>query len=374
MRTTPQQLPAVPGSMPRARRRWWQFSVRTMLLLVALVAITAGTVIPWVRSSLAQRNFVATNGSQLRVEVVYHRPADPLNPITAWFVDKLGPDFVWPLKEVRALGRAKDLRLETVDLSKLEILELRDPLSFDWNLLRRMPQLQELSIYGLEAQGFEDISYCTHLKKLLISRAEISDFSQLEQLEQLEELYLGSCKIYELAPISKLKKLSKLSLGNNPAVDFSPLAKCDQLKELSIFMMKFDKKMFLSNCIHLRKLRLSHTNYQDIRPLIHLPQLQELDIGGTEVTDLKAVANCANLKSLDCSYTSISDMTPLRNCGQLESLNIIGTRVTDISALTEIKSLRWLGLSQALCDQFGQQQLKQLFPDCVLVPPPVSEQ
>ncbi len=364
--------PAEPSSALR-KRRWWQFSVRTMLVLVALIAITAGTVIPWVRSSIAQRNFAATSGSQLWVEVVYHRPADPLNPITAWFVDKLGPDFVWPLKEITAFGQSKDLHLQTLDLSKLEKIELGFPILFDWNLLRRMPRLKDLKIYGLQAQDFADISYCTQLKKLRISNTDINDFSQLECLGQLEELFLGSCKVCNLAPITKLKNLWKLNLANNPAVDFSPLAKCDQLQELSLFATKFEDTIILRGCVNLQKLDLGCTNVRDIQSLMHLPQLEDLDIGSTEVFDFKPLAKCVKLKSLDCSHTSISDLTPLKNCQQLESLNIRGTRVTDLQPLKEMKSLRRLKLPDDLYNQLGASRLKQLFPDCIVETPPISD-
>ena len=123
------------------------------------------------------------------------------------------------------------------NLTKLEILEVREFKSDDLSFLTRLTNLRELQFYGgpTGGQGISTVSGLTQLRKLRFRHQNIEDISPLANLIHLEWLDLHSNdNLVDISPLRNLTKLKFLSFGWNAVEDVSPLADLTNLRELDI--------------------------------------------------------------------------------------------------------------------------------------------
>ena len=244
---------------PRRKLRWYQYSLRSLLLLMFLVAIASSWLGVKMREAKKQEEAVALV-LRLGGKVYYdyqidsHGTIDPYVdcPGPAWLRKLLGDDFFTNAVNVKLY---KDL---TDDNMK--------PLG-------GLYQLQKLYIQGTQITdaGLVHLKNLKRLRVLWLENPKITDvgLEHIKGLKQLRELNLDGTAISDegLMQLTGLKNLQCLRLCSTKITD----AGLEQLKEMK----------------QLNELVLFHTQITDagLEYLRGLDQLHDLTLGETRVTD-----------------------------------------------------------------------------------------
>jgi hypothetical protein len=266
---------------PSIRRRY-QFSLRTLLLIMLLSCVAMSVVAARMQQASKQRRAVDTFksvGCMVRYDFEGLGPG-PIGHATgpAWLRDALGQDFFNRVISVDA----KDFAPVTDAL-----LENLRPLS--------------------------------GLKRLSLKQTEISDtgLANIERLVEIECLDLSDTNVTDsgLRHLAPLRRLQGLYLVNTRVTD----AGLEQLKGLR----------------RLKWLELSGTGVTDagLKELTSFEDLESLGLIGTRITDagLEHLKGLRRLKSLNLVDTMVTDvgLEYLQELPQLENLWIENTKVTD---------------------------------------------
>ncbi|WP_206107730.1 leucine-rich repeat domain-containing protein [Paludisphaera rhizosphaerae] len=303
----------------RLVRRW---SVRGLLVFVALTASVLGWV---VNSAHIQRNAVhviETAGGTVGYDIEYHgRPPDPDAQelsLPAWLLDQLDPDYVGHPTYLEAWDSNFGDR-ETAaagDLDRLQSIRLSEPSVSDEGLapLANLDVLLDLELrYArIGDQGLVRLSGLKSLQGLSLFGTLVTDegLRHLSRLSELRSLGLGETKITDagLVHLRPLSKLSGLYLDNTRITD----AGLVHLRPLS----------------SLTTLSLQDTHVSD-RGLIHLKNLRNLvylHLAGTRVTDtgLPYLCDLSRLEvlTLNCSQISNAGLETLQRCPSLKRVQI----------------------------------------------------
>jgi hypothetical protein len=251
----------------RTRRRWYQFSLRTMLIVLAVVAAPAA----WVAKERRQSKYE-------------EQIAEKLLSLGAFDATLGGP-------------------------YDLDDLHRRNKPQGRWsNLAQRALGNRILSI-GVKPLAF-------------------TDHSLMAGLSNLQTLYLAGSQDTDLTPLVGLKKLKILSLDASAVTDLSPLRELTGLRELMLDGTKVTDFTPLSSLRQLVGLRLYSTGIRDLTPLEDLSRLYHLNLRDTPTDDLTPLAGLQNLRILDVSYTQLKDLTPLYDLTQLQKVDVQKTPVT----------------------------------------------
>jgi hypothetical protein len=258
------------------RRRWFSYSLRSLFVLVTVLA--AG--LAWVASERRQSQREAQIADELRalgatVEFagLFDIPKDakPTNSPEeqSWWRTALG----------ELLGRrvvsVRDYRGELTDLSPLA-------------------DLKSLKKLSLERYVDELTSWW---ERIVPPRLPVRDLTPLGELTNLEELALRKMPIGELTALSRLQNLESLDLCYS-------------------------------------------TGVRDLSPLAGLKKLKWLQLNSTQVSDLSPLAGLENLQQIDLNCTSVSDLAPLRVLKNLNLLSVYTTKVTKEQVQLLERSLR----------------------------------
>ena len=376
------------GSRPR--RRWLSFSLRSLMLVVTLLAIMLGR---WTNSALEQRNAVATirnHYSYNRCEYDYEReqmrnvysgaagtsanPTQRQTWIPRSFREWLGKDYFDNIDSVvfgeggddprptleadraawKALVGIWNLRqltsyIEPVDDDLAHVVQLRHVKSLDLqtspkltdDALRsvgRMSQLERLTMSGGQytAEGFAHLVGLRHLKHLsLVSWHR--GHSPARFIDPLV-MWLGSERAVDvtdedLAEIGQLTGLEELRLASTRITDVG-LA-------------------HLAALTNLKTLELGATNVTSagFEQLARLKKLQQVKLYCPGISDdgLRFVAQWRQLQLLELYHTAIdgSGFEHFATDSQIESVFIFeGSNITDdsISLLARLANLSQLQL------------------------------
>jgi hypothetical protein len=259
---------AAMDEVPKRRRRWFQFSLRTLLIFTVIIAVGAGWLGKRFEQKRKDRETVAAI-VKLGGTVAYGYQTDDLRaepPFPSWLRDFLGENFFSDVDSVW-LRNATDVNAGVAHLKglpRLRMLNLWNTKAGDDTLLhlKEVPQLQELNLdeTNVTDAGLLNLKGLTHLQGLSLARTHISDSG--------------------LASLKGLTQLRILIIDNTTIGD----AGLENLKGLT----------------QLHTLILIHTQVSDggLENLKALPQLQELDLTFTNVTDAgvkelqKSLPNC----------------------------------------------------------------------------------
>lgn len=254
---------------PPCKRRWLQFSLRTLLLFMLLASIGLSWVAVKMEQARKEREAVEairkTGGSvgydyefsPSGNRVVNGKPRTP-----AWLRRVLGEDF---FDSVVAATVNNDAALEH---------------------LKRFKQLRDVNLYGhqITDSGIEHLEALTQLRNVYLYEIAITDagLEHLKGLTQLEELYLNGTRITDggLEHLDGMRQLQTLVLDDTQVTD----AGLEHIHGLT----------------RLERLFLVGTKVTDagLRHLQGLHQLRELWVGQTQVTDegikklQQALPNC----------------------------------------------------------------------------------
>jgi Leucine Rich repeats (2 copies) len=246
---------------PSTRRRWLRFRLRTLLIVIALVAVPLAWIAKERRQSAHEQQLAAEF-----LEKKYHR------------VELGGPYDSWRLRlEGKPQGKWRDLARQVLG----ERIYKAEPIGSGFNDLTPFAQL-------------------TNLQWLSVNSANVYDLKPLADLSTLEVLNVRSSKVVDLTPVAGLRNVTWLRMQNTRISDLTPLASWHKLQ----------------------KLQLTQTPVDDLTSLAGLVQLDWLDVSNTQVSDLSPLAGLANLTHLYLESTPVSDLTPLAGLRKLVELKV----------------------------------------------------
>jgi hypothetical protein len=285
---------------PKTRRRWLQFSLRSVLILTAVLAVV-----------LAWGNRVVTRyNARQRIEELPAKVEIEAGPawIARWFGTGVGKYFD---------------QVTVIDLTGCD--DSSAPIDIDGRLLPNI---------GRQAA----------LRKLNLGRmAQVDDryLAAIAGLGQLEELILDETNVTDdgLRHLSNLRQLRKLSLYAAHRVSDPGLAHLAALNHLEVLDLSETQAAdacgeTLAQLGELRRLNLAHTPVGDAvaQRLRGLSQLEYLNLSGTKVTSqgLAHLTELIQLKELYLADTAVDDsgLNHLRRL-PLRLLSLWGTAVTD---------------------------------------------
>ena len=212
-----------------ANRRWFRFSLRTLLLVFALVAVWLGITVNAARRQKAAVTTLQRSGATILYDYTEVAPrtwsssGQPTGP--AWLRNLLGEDYfhhpVYASIRNRSEGD-EDLISELNALPGLKTLMFQGDSINDDAIARLGPlnRLEELQISGaqLTDQGLEQVPRFPRLRWLILNSLPITDAGcvSISQLSKLEELSLYDTQVSDNAVthLKSLHQLQRLTITN----------------------------------------------------------------------------------------------------------------------------------------------------------------
>ena len=280
------------------RRRWYRFSMRSLLAFVTIMACFLGWMVKEQQQSEIER--------QVGIKFQWDQQNEFGEPLTTLVY--LGPyDSLELHKNKKPQGWWRDLARYLLGKRVYEVHISSSVSSSDFPLIARLKNLEELSLDTTYASNLTPLSGLENLKKLhLYNRGYGCDLIPLAELKNLEWLILSATSDKDLTPLAGLKSLKSLQVTSSSVSDLTPLL---GLKNLVL-------------------LDLSHSSaIDDLSPISGLQKLEELNLKGTSVSNLTPIAGLKNLKVLHLGL--VSELTPLAALKGLNELYISGTSSID---------------------------------------------
>jgi hypothetical protein len=277
----------------RAKLRWYQFGLRTLLIFVTLVVAFCCWFGYKLRTAREQRAAVVEIESHNTGEsyVLYAHPSQ-------FFVHMeklLGRDFCYDVSSV-GLDKPNEKLFAALD---------------------RIPNFSHLVISNGKATptGFEHIVHNKSLKYLRLMNADFP-FEKLTQLKSLEGLYLEGNNLTDsqVSFINGLVNLKILRITSSSITD-QGMASVRQLPGLKCFSITSKTVTsrglrFLEACTHLERIGFNDTPdiNEVLKNLDNKNQLREVDLEKTGVTDkcLERLAKISGLERLYLGETAIT--------------------------------------------------------------------
>jgi len=337
-----------PAPRAKRRRRWLQYSLRSLLIFTAICAVGAG----WLARRIEQkrREREAADSLEKRgAQVVYdyqsiYPDAEPYGP--AWLRGLLGENFFSGVREVTF--RYRDSRLYDADLKDVGMLTSLESLD-TWGQpeigdaalsnLKRLTTLRELSLNGahITNAGLENLSGMNRLRVLCLDETPVGDegMSCLAGLTQLENLSLANTKVGDLGMrrLIRLVNLRSLCLSSNEISNdgLVALESMPRLETLCLDDWKEKSKVtdvglkHLTGLTELKTLSLKDLNITDagMTHLSGLTRLEYLDLRNTSVGDagIERVRSLIHLKSLFLNWHCTNEC--LERIGSFQQLEVL---------------------------------------------------
>ncbi len=390
----PAQNATETSSPSRTRRRWFQFSLRTLLIFVAVFGLLAA----WVSGPVhrANRQRIAVEKlTNLGALVKYdYEDADPANaepPEPRWLRELLGVDYFANVVGVEtncsktgSSAPSPSLSCDEFDLFKsfpeLTRLSIDGDGATDESLgfLTAFPNLQSLKIDGRFADaGLRRIAQCTQIRELSIGedvQVSESGFAELQALNELESLDLSRTTVPGewLKPLARLENLHSLRRSHCPWTDgdMEGVASLVHLVDLDLSNAAITDAGIakLSSLIHLKHLNLSETPVEsDIFGQARLfPELQELHLAWLPVSasGLRALERLTSLHTLDLTGIALGEgeFKAIGHLRRLKSLRLSSARINgeDLTQLARLKDLEYLQLDSTYTTDSGLRSLSGL--------------
>jgi Leucine-rich repeat (LRR) protein len=386
---------------PRSKRRWLQFSLRTIFVLMTVLGLWLG-----ITAHRARRQKEAVEAIlALGGHVTYGYEVDELGlprwefdqqgrpqipdgpPVPKWLRRAFGDDYFVDVVDV-ALGGPDLTDADLVHLGKLPhlrrlLVDGRQLTGDGLHYLSGLTRLETLRVWPTNDAGSEHLKGLTSLKVLDFSGSEITDagLERLSRLTNLESLTFNASRITEngLRHLQHLANLRTLKIDNrvNDA-GLEHLAGLTRLESLSFQGPEItDAGMqHLRRLTHLQRLTFHAPAVSDsaLTPLEELACLDSLTFNSLWVTDKglerleKALPNTQIIASgraymevdrkapgspviyIDLTDTNLTDfsLAPVRRYPKVGSLALGGTRVSDdglryLENLAELESLQLHG-------------------------------
>ncbi|HEY2839975.1 MAG TPA: hypothetical protein VGJ26_12545 [Pirellulales bacterium] len=196
------------------RRRWFRFSLRTLLFIVIVIAIP----LAWIARERRQSSY------EEQIADSFSNSGRAINEFG-------GAYDLWELQN-QPQGWWKDLARRVMG----DRLIQAGPPTFDFNDLTPISASSNLQVLYLHETSVSDLTPLvgqSNLLILLIMSTQVSDLTPLAELKRLQELYLYETPVRELAPLARLKNLRILSFSATQVGDLTPLAGLTKLEHLN---------------------------------------------------------------------------------------------------------------------------------------------
>jgi Leucine-rich repeat (LRR) protein len=364
-------------------RRWYQFSLRSLLVFTLIFAIVVG----WLGKKIVQKRreqqaieAIARAGGQVWYD--HERPnfptrQDRMPSGPRWVRSFLGDNFLSAVKQVD-LQSGDDATLAQLGaLPEVEALELHGSKITDAGMvhIKTLSQLRTLAIRetNVTNQWLVNLKDFRQLRILSLGGTNFGDagMEQLKALPQLEQLVLLDTNVTDagLESVGKMTHLQNLTIRKAP-INGRGLVHLKSLSNLEYLCLMETKVtdgglVGLNELTGLQKLWLDRNNITDVGlvNLKRLTQLEWLFLDDTGTTD----AGLVNLKELS----------------HLTNLMLCNTQVTDagLSNLEQLKRLEFVELVGTAVTANAVDDLQRVLPDCgvaigklnsVIMRPPAS--
>jgi Leucine-rich repeat (LRR) protein len=362
-----------PAPMKKSRRRWLQFSLRSLLVFTLLCAVGSA----WVARRMEQKRkeretveAIVKSGGQVYYDyqvdprgVVLRGTVSAAPPGPGWLRGLFGENFFSEIKTVSLKGG--DAELESIKgLTELQMLDLKQSAVTDAGLiyLEGFPHLESLCL-GLGSEG-----------------TNIGDagLQHVKGLSQLRYLYLNNTKVTDvgLANFKGLTQLQTLYLDHTLVTDAGlvNLKGLTQLRALNLFETKITDVGLanIKGLIQLQNLWLGETMVGDagLTDIKGLTGLENLCLGNTNVTDagLENLKELNKLQTLDLRKTAVTDdgLANLEGLTQLQLIYLHDTNVSDtgLKHLTGLAQLGMLFVGNTKVTDVGVKELQKALPAC----------
>jgi Leucine-rich repeat (LRR) protein len=212
---------------------------------------------------------------------------------------------------------------------------------------KRFPTSSEaIVITGKKIQNIPDLSAFKNLKRLDLSRNEITKTEGLESLNQLEELNLDNNRISKLENLSGLSNLKSLSLSSNQITKIENLNNLKNLESLQLSSNQIEKIDGLLTLEGLRYLYLINNKINLIENLENLTELEELFLGENTISSITGLKNCKNLWKIYLNDNQIDSLLFDNLPESISFLNLASNSVTEIvQPKIKLKDLQLLSLT-----------------------------
>lgn len=301
--------PASPSAISKPRRRWFQFSLRTLLIFSALISFAAA----WYGNHylrIKKRDTAVKNLQSLGCKVIFDYElteadhdyfpgikCDPEPLYTRWLFGEHANakvKWVWINSDANILrGGSKDEDFRWLaDFPALELVTNED---------KNIPPKTVERI----------VKYAPRLRAYYSWNASVDDHD-MEQIGKLTDLTLLKVQAKNVTEkgynhLSKLKKLQRLEFINGAITNntLQKIGELPELRELQLYACQFVNTDFrhLNDLKILSGLRLSDTNTTDhtvSQIALALPHLSWLHLDGTSITEasLHELTKFSNLKAV----------------------------------------------------------------------------
>ena len=318
---------------PKGKRRWFQYSLRTLLIFTLLFAIASAWLVRIEKRAERQKAAVEAllkaGGAvfynyQLNASWATGVQGKPSGPV--WLRRLLGNDAFDIVVDANV---KTDAGIESVmQFDRLRGLVVGTDVT-DAGFCR-LCELNQLESLVLEGERWNDLALqylpgLRGLRELTINRAQVSDagLRYLEGLGQLQYLSLWRTNVTDdgLTQVKKLRHLQKLILCETKITD----AGIEQLAGLD-----------------LRLLWIANTKVSDagLESVGQISSLEQLSLGDTRVSDkgLAALTRLTNLTHLALTGSDVTDagIVYLKSLPKLQEILIGATKVSD-AALKDLQ-------------------------------------
>lgn len=295
------------------RRRWFQFSLRSLLIFTMICAVACGWLGSRIEKKRKEREAVEAI-IKLRGNAYYDYELDRGNPNH----DPPGPEWLRKLLGENLFSDVSVVLLRNVAKPRIECVE----------------PLTQLHMLRLDGSNVTD-----------------ADLARLEGLINLDYLELSGTKVTDdgLEHLTGLSKLQELRLNETAVSDIGliRLKRLTQLRELSLCATKVTDNglMHLKGMTNLKGLLLMDMKITDagLANLESLTQLEWLWLARTDITDagLEHLKGMTQLQELVLHGTNITDagLESLKGLAQLQTLNLGKTHVTGAGVANLQKAL-----------------------------------
>ncbi len=238
MQTEPSTAEPSTAEPPKRSRRWFQFSLRTLLIFAIVFAIPCawlGRKIERKRREREVVNAIVKLGGEVSYDYQFdpsgYRIPNPHLPGPEWLRQLLGENFFTDV-EVMGITITPDAEAALANvrgLTQLKILWLwgrRNTVSDAWIVnLKALTQLKELTLGNIKITdaGLESLKDLTQLQRLVLAETKVTDAGlvHLEDLTRLQYLFLTKNNVTDagLVHLRGLSKLRYLNLENTNVTD-----------------------------------------------------------------------------------------------------------------------------------------------------------
>ncbi len=326
---------------PSTRTRWYQFRLRTLLIVVTLFAVVCS----WATCRLRALQL------QHETALVFVKAGVPVTTepgLPGWIEACL------PETTARRFDRVVELDLFYIDIEDSHLA-----------LLPNLPYLRKLQLDLHKGVGWEDPKNPKHPqwgedRDWLLDDWKYTEagLRHLETLTSLRSLRLTGVPIdgWGLDSLRNMKKLRSLELGETEVTD-GALPYLYPLESLEVLQL-YGTPITDDGLAHIAKLKqlevliLDRTAVTDagLAQLVGLSNLRVLHLRETAITDrgLSHVGRLTALKELNIGFTEVKGpgLAHLRPLTRLQHLDLAGTSINDsqMSHMPPLPSLQYLRL------------------------------